>query len=56
MRVNPGRMELTVIPNGASSTASVRAQLATAARTVFDTPSPRIGVTTLVDTMFTMRP
>ena len=48
MRVNPGRIVFTVMPNGASSTASVRAQLATAARTVFDTPSPRIGAITLV--------
>ena len=54
--VGPGNTLLTVIPNGPSSPASVFAQLATAPRTVLDTPSPAIGVLTDVEMMLMIRP
>ena len=56
MSVNPGSTLFTVIPNGANSPASVFAQLATAPRVVFDTPSPGIGAFTLVEMMLMIRP
>ena len=44
------------MPCGANSLASVRAQLFTAPRTVFDTPSPLMGVTTDEEMMLMIRP
>ena len=45
-----------MIPNRPSSLASVFVQFAIAARTVFDTPRPLIGVKTDVLVMLMMRP
>ena len=54
--VKPGITLFTVIPNRPSSLASVFVQFAIAARTVFDTPRPLIGVKTEVLVMLMMRP
>ena len=56
VRVAPGSTLFTVIPRRATSSESVLAQLATAPRTVLDTPSPLIGWRTEVDTTLIMRP
>ena len=47
--VLPGKTLFTVIPKGANSNESVFDQLAIAPRTVFDTPSPLIGIFTEVE-------
>src|SRR6185312_16364829 len=52
--VEPGSTLLTVMPNGASSVASVLDQLATAQRVVLETPSPAMGSFTEVEMMLTM--
>jgi len=54
--VDPGNTLLTVMPNGASSAASVLDQLATAQRVVLETPRPAMGSFTEVEMMLTMRP
>src|SRR6185312_9454714 len=54
--VEPGKTLLTVMPNGASSVASVLDQLATAQRVVLETPRPAMGSFTEVEMMLTMRP
>ena len=56
VRVAPGSRLFTVMPKGASSTDRVLAQLATAPRTVLETPSPRIGCFTEVEMILMMRP
>ena len=49
--VAPGRTLFTVIPDSATSLLRVFAQLATAQRVVFDTPSPGMGSFTEVEMM-----
>ena len=56
VRVAPGRTLLTVIPCDATSRDRVFAHDATAARTVFETPSPAMGMRTEVEMMLIMRP
>ena len=56
VNVAPGRTLLTVMPSAATSLAQVLAQLATAPRTVLDTPNPASGAFTEVLMTLTMRP
>src|SRR5690606_39569531 len=53
---DPGKRLFTVIPYDPSSEASVLAQLATAPRTVLETPSPRMGTFTEVEMTLIIRP
>ena len=54
--VKPGMTLFTVMPKRPSSDASVFVQFAIAARTVFETPRPLIGVITEVLVTLMMRP
>src|ERR1041385_4264401 len=56
VRVEPGRMLLTVMPSGATSFETVFAHPAMAARTVLETARPPIGSRTEVEMMLMMRP
>ena len=56
VRVAPGSTLFTVMPSGPSSLARVLAQLATAPRTVLETPRPSRGCLTDVEITLTMRP
>src|SRR5690554_871786 len=56
VRVYPGSTLFTVMPNGATSLASLRANPVTAARTLFERMSPSTGCFTAMDVMLMMRP